>query len=1288
MRVISRVFLTASLLCTVSAWGQTDMTNYINNPSFENQLTGWMNTGLSVQGNSVFSIKNGSTYVEKWTGRGGAVGSASLSQELTSLPPGNYELTVAAQNIQEDTPTAAQTGAWIFAETSQLSILNSQLKKTTVSVRDNYKVAFNHVSGTVTIGFETVNASGNWIAVDNFRLTRVGDDLMAELVEAVENAEGTYGNVTGKESQQLKDAIATAKQLTEQSGGQPSAEEEAAAILAMDQAIGIYLRANASNENPLDMTSRIVNSSFEKDGLTGWTNEGMGAQGNDIFSIKNGKTYVEKWTGRGSAVGDARLSQVLTNMPAGRYQLKAVAQNIQEDTPKAAQTGAWIYANTFQTPVTVRDDYTLEFVLVSDQLEIGFKAEGATGNWLAVDYFRLLYISDNVDDVKSELATLITKAEALGAEKTNTAVHDALQAAIDAAKNALQNSTSTDAWGEAARNLEAAYNAAEASKAVFDRLQAAIDEANALLAAAQGGNTSDYQAAINTAQGTYDSASTTDEQAETAIATLTEAGFAFRVDNATGVAPTVKTDPRFVRGATWAFGRSTVTGSNIIEEGFCWSEQPEPKVTDNRTTEYLNQAGKIYWLRNLKPATVYYMRAYAITKDYAVGYGDVIKFVTVPKGTISHWYNNGGDEASNDRINYAIDTAIDYYWNNLSSIHGFGISVSFGSGTPTADCSYGGSMRVGPSSSYQQVGTIMHEAFHGIGVGTHGMWWNGEMRSDGNRGDWLGDRVTEAVRFWDNSTTAVITGDDTHLWPYGCNGAHEDTHSDNLYCMMGILAQALNEDGLPGSGEIGYALPYYAFNHEDGVKYYIKNEDENRGLRSAYLVETDSHTLEWKTMSAEDAAADDAAAWYLSFTPSNQYYQLRNAATGYYMTYSSGIKTAKHANATAADNFHLMRGRVDVNGHRGYYIIHPESKATPPCLNAAANGKTTTADWNIAKSATAQRWLIFTAEEAENFDNGNIGLARKELRNLLAKLIKLAETPHAENVSGADATFSSTLSAIEAQADACTKGSEINALREQANAAAVTFLSAVSATDIEQPFDLTYMIENPDFDTDATTGWTSGNVEPGYDAQGAEFFQKTFDFYQTLDNMPSGNYELRANAFQRPGAYDAVLAPYKNGTATVTTSLYINSTTAAVKHICDDRQPQYLFNDGGWGSDSKLSDGTYIPNCMVGAEKYFAKGLYDNSVSMLVDQAGSSLKIGIKCTSAPAAYWTMFDHFRLYFYGQEHPATAINDVQQTGNGSSWFDLQGRRVDASTFRQQPSKLKKGLYIVNGHKIIIK
>ena len=1274
-----RIFAIALMagICFVATMAQADYTSSIQNPSFESDMTGWIHKGLGTQNNNIFNIKDGNIYLEKWTGRGGAVGSASVSQVLNNLPPGNYELTAAAQNIQEDTPTAEQTGAWIFAGDN----------KTAVTVRDTYTVAFTYVSGGITIGFEAVDASGNWISVDNFQLTLIDQNLTDELKTAIESAQTLYGNGTGNEAAQLLAAIQaaqTAANKTEVVG-----DEQAQAIIALENAVDIYRRANASEENPLDMTNDITNPSFENDGVAGWTDTNMATQGNNVFDIKQGNIYLEKWTGRGGAVGDAQVYQTLSNMRPGRYQLKAVAQNIQEDTPKAAQTGAWIYANMHQTSVTIRQDYTLDFVLVSDQLEIGFKAEGASGNWLAVDNFRLYYLSDNFDAIKAEYLSLITTAETLATQKTNTAAHNALQTAIDNA-NALKNQTSTEGWPMAARELEAVYHTAEASKLIFSRLATAISEAQAELNASQTANKETYQAAINAAQAVYDNDSTTDKAAEAAIITLADARFAFKVENGTGSVPTVTTDPRFIRGCNWAFGRSTVNGGNIIEEGFCWSEQPDPKVTDNRTTEYLNQAGKIYWIRDLKPATMYYMRAYAITKDYTVGYGDVIKFSTVPKGTVSHWYNNGGDEASNERINYAINLSMDYYWNNLTSIHGFGISVTFGSGTPTADCGYGGGMRVGPSSSYQQPGTIMHEAFHGIGVGTHSMWWNGEMRSAGNRGDWLGDRVTEAVRFWDNSTTAVITGDDMHLWPYGCNGAHEDTHNDNLYCMMGILAQALNEDGLPASGEIGYALPYYSFNHEDGVKYYIKNEDENRGLRSAYLVETSSHTLEWKTMTAEDAAADDHAAWYLSFTPSNQYYQLRNAATGYYMTYNSGIKTVNHSKATSADNFHLMRGRVNVDGYRGYYIIHPESSANPPVLVANANGKTGSGSFNIANSATTQRWLILTSDDALNFDNGNIVTARTELAEMLARIRKFAETPHTEDVEGTDATLNNTLTSIESQAETCTKGSEVSALTTQAWNAGLTFLSSVSASDMAQPFDLTFMLENPDFDNDAITGWKSSNGNPGYGGQAAEFYEKTFNYYQTLENMPAGTYELKAYAFQRPGPYGSVLVPYNNGTAKITSSLYINTTSTTIKHICDDRQPSALYTGDGY--DQQLADNTYIPNTMTGASKYFAKGLYDNSAPADLTASGK-LKVGIKCTSAPSNYWTMFDHFRLYFYGGNHTLTGIEEVENermryTENERGIYDLSGRRVSVPSVSSERSVLPKGVYIKNGKKIVVK
>lgn len=1262
-KVLSLCFV---CLCMLNINAQTDLTSYIKNPSFEQDVEGWTHKGMSAQGNNAFSLKSGNTYMEKWTGIGGAVGDGYLIQEISNLPPGNYELTAVAQNIQEDKPTNAQSGTSIFAGDN----------RTTVTIRDRYTVAFNYVSGSISIGFEAKSATGNWIAVDDFRLTLVGDDLSDELAASIAEATSKYGNATGSEVQQLKDAIASAQAVAERPNA--TGEEQASAIIAIEEAVEKYLCSNASEENPLDMTERILNPSFETGDFTGWTAVGMSMQSNNVFNVKKVTWYVERWTWKGNSVGDARLSQSLNKMPAGRYRLTATAQNIQEDTPQAKQSGAWIFAGVHTEGVNVRGTYTLVFEQVSDVMELGFEAKGATGNWLAIDNFRLEYIGNSFEDIKAGLTDLLAKAEAMVTQRMDSKALEALQTAISTVKPLLSQSN-TDGWSEAARNLESAYSEAVSSHESFASLAAAIAAAKDELTSSQATQKDEYQSAIAAAQAVYDNASTTDAEAEAAIAPLTAAAFAFKVLNGSGTPPTVETDPRFIRGCTWAFGRSSVSGSDIIEEGFCWAENPDPRVTDNRTTEYMNQAGKIYWIRNLKPATIYYMRAYAVSKNYAVGYGDVIKVVTVPKGSVGHWYNNGGDEETNDRINYAINTSMDYYWNNLTSIHGFGISVTYSPGTPTADCNYGGGMRVGASSSYQQPGTIMHEALHGIGVGTHGMWWSADMRSDGSRGDWLGDRVTEAVRFWDNSPTAVITGDDMHLWPYGCNGAHEDNHSDNLYCMMGILAQALNEDGLPGSSEIGYALPYYSFTHEDGKKYYIKNEDEKRGLRSSYLVETASHTLEWKAMDADEAFANDAAAWYLSFTPDNQYYQLRNAGSGYYMTYSSGFKTAKHATATSADNLHLMRGRVDVEGHRGYYIIHPESSANPPALVGNASGKTGSSAWNISKSATSQRWLILSSEEAEHFDNGDLSLSLKELEKVVAQIRQLSETPHTEDAEGADERLALKLSSIEEQAKSCTKGKEVAALTKEARDAGRVFLESVSASDVNNPFDLTFMLENPDFDNDATSGWTSTNGAPGYEAGCAEFYERTFDYYQTLSEMPKGVYQLRANAFQRCGETHAAFSQYSSGKESISSFIYINSTSKPVKSIYDERHSKLLYNDGNV-SDIQLSDNTYVPCVMKAASTYFSKGFYESIVSAELASSGATLKVGIKCTKAPTWYWTIFDHFRLLFYGQNHSPVGVGalradegDFNAKDDKIEVYDINGRRMSWPI--QQ-----RGIYIV--------
>ena len=244
--------------------------------------------------------------------------------------------------------------------------------------------------------------------------------------------------------------------------------------------------------------------------------------------------------------------------------------------------------------------------------------------------------------------------------------------------------------------------------------------------------------------------------------------------------PEVTTDTRYARGATMAFGRikgnpKVNGGSAISKRGFCLSEKPEPTVDDIVSTKTLTNSGTIYYFENLKPGTMYYMRAYATNKDGVTGYGDVIKFSTIPMGAITYNYNNGGSADQNKRINDALTQACEIFC-NLTSIKKH-FSVGYGSGTPTADCNYNDNpwMNVGPNASYQRTGTIMHEMQHGLGVIPYSTEWSGDILRSGNgTGEWLGDRVSAFLDFWDNTTGSRLKGDTQHMWPYGINGAQED----------------------------------------------------------------------------------------------------------------------------------------------------------------------------------------------------------------------------------------------------------------------------------------------------------------------------------------------------------------------------------------------------------------------------------------------------------------------------------------------------------------------------------
>jgi hypothetical protein len=186
------------------------------------------------------------------------------------------------------------------------------------------------------------------------------------------------------------------------------------------------------------------------------------------------------------------------------------------------------------------------------------------------------------------------------------------------------------------------------------------------------------------------------------------------------------------------------------------------------------------------------------------------------------------------------------------------------------------------------------------------------------------------------------------------------------------------------------------------------------------------------------------------------------------------------------------------------------------------------------------------------------------------------------------------------------------------------FLANAVPADVNNPFDLTFLVTNAAISDN--TGWS---LAPTFNFSCLEFYQATFDFNQTITNLPAGTYKTTVQAFQRPGAYATAYSDYVNGIDRISTLLYANTNSVKVAHIGTEASTSKLG-----GSEVSVGDpARYIPDNMEAASKYFAKGLYTNEVMAELTSDGQSLKIGLRCTSSSDGYWTIFDNFRLYYYG-------------------------------------------------------
>ena len=226
----------------------------------------------------------------------------------------------------------------------------------------------------------------------------------------------------------------------------------------------------------------------------------------------------------------------------------------------------------------------------------------------------------------------------------------------------------------------------------------------------------------------------------------------------------------------------------------------------------------------------------------------------------------------------------------------------------------------------------------------------------------------------------------------------------------------------------------------------------------------------------------------------------------------------------------------------------------------------------------------------------------------------------------------------------------------------------------DNPLDMTSFIVNPNFDGNVTTGWEGGGTANNHEV---EFYQKTFDMYQSISGLPAGKYRLRAQGFERPKSNDGGAA-YRAGSETISARLY--ATTPDYSEVNVEFNSLYKHSYTGTGSLNG-----YVNN-MSAAEIMLtnAAAYYEMSLSNIILNEGNTLIIGAKSDFQQNGYWALFDNFRLEYLG---PKTLSDLVVALNNRTAEAqNLLTKHIQSSVVVTLNTAITQAQTAVNANELV--
>lgn len=373
---------------------------------------------------------------------------------------------------------------------------------------------------------------------------------------------------------------------------------------------------------------------------------------------------------------------------------------------------------------------------------------------------------------------------------------------------------------------------------------------------------------------------------------------------------------------------------------------------------------------------------------------------------------------------------------------------------------------------------------------------------------------------------------------------------------------------------------------------------------------------------------------------SDTYYWYDNFQEWWRMTFIDS-ETAMYVDRNNQDNYHWGIKKIDnksfrifasPNGNTGWYDWQTGQnyvQAGIYYVGIKANDNNPTIVYPFLEDSNLNYidWALVSEADYTNFiDYLNIYYYAEDLR----LLIEEAES-YGINVASEKAVYLNENSSFTALYNAIESVKQLIIDWKNSQSANAT---------LANPFDMTFRIINPSFvGNDLWTGWVGTEFGAASPVENAEHYNKIYDTYQTISDLPEGIYEVGVKAFYRAGNSSTAYTNYRAANdesryaklyasvGTITNEEPIVSSWSAENTTRTRVGNESQYNDNERGKTY------YSPNNMIAAEYYMHQlGYYDNKLLISVDNSGE-LTIGVRKTNTINEDWSIFDDFTLTYYG-------------------------------------------------------